>query len=172
MRLFVAAWPSRPVVKALQRLPRREIAGVRWTTEHQWHVTLRFLGDVEDPTPVAEALRTGLRDVVAADVVADRRARRFGPAVVGVPVHGLEPVAAAVAAATAAWGRTETRPFRGHLTLARCRGRAPAATLSIGLPVLQWRAEEVCLVRSHLHPTGAAYETIETCSLRLADPHA
>ena len=168
MRLFVAAWPSRVVVNALRRLPRPDVTGVRWTTEDQWHVTLRFLGDLEDPTPVAEALRTGLRDVASTDVTADRRARRFGPAVVGVPVHGLEPVAAAVASATAPWGKTETRPFRGHLTLARCRGRAPAALLSIGLPALRWRADAVCLVRSHLRPTGAAYETIETCELRVA----
>jgi 2'-5' RNA ligase len=168
MRLFVAAWPSRSVVNALRRLPRPEVAGVRWTTEDQWHVTLRFLGDLEDPTPVAEALRAGLRDIIATNVTADRRARRFGPAVVGVRVPGRYRVGAAVGSAPATWGKAETRPFRGHLTLARCRGRAPAALLSIGLPAVAWRADAVCLVRSHLRPTGAAYETIETFDLRVA----
>ena len=165
MRLFVATWPSRSAVGALRRLKRPDLAGVRWTTEQQWHVTLRFLGDVVDPEPIAEALTAGLRGVARADVVADRRARRFGPSTVGVPVHGIEAIAAAVASATAQWGKAETRPFRGHLTLARCRGRVPASTLSIGLPALQWQADEVCLVRSHLRPSGAAYETLETISL-------
>jgi 2'-5' RNA ligase len=165
MRLFVAAWPSRPVLGALRRLQRPELAAVRWTTEAQWHITLRFLGEVEDPEPVAEALTAGLRRVAPADVVADRRARRYGPSAVGVPVRGLEAIAAAVAAATAAWGQIETRPFRGHLTLARRRGRVPAATLSVGLPVLRWHADEVCLVRSHLGAAGARYETMRAVVL-------
>ena len=46
MRLFVAVWPPDDVIDVLADLPRPEVAGVRWTTRGQWHVTLRFLGHV------------------------------------------------------------------------------------------------------------------------------
>ena len=47
MRLFVAAWPPEPVVSVLAALERPSVEGVRWTAPEQWHVTLRFLGDVD-----------------------------------------------------------------------------------------------------------------------------
>ncbi|NIR41602.1 MAG: RNA 2',3'-cyclic phosphodiesterase, partial [Actinobacteria bacterium] len=53
-RLFVAVWPPPSVVDLLARLPRREEPGVRWTTEAQWHVTLRFLGRA-DPADATAA---------------------------------------------------------------------------------------------------------------------
>ena len=56
MRLFVAAWPPADVVEALRGLDRPVVTGMRWTTADQWHVTLRFLGDVDDPAPVVAAL--------------------------------------------------------------------------------------------------------------------
>ncbi len=49
MRLFVAVWPSAAVVDELRGLERPARPGVRWTTADQWHVTLRFLGEMEDP---------------------------------------------------------------------------------------------------------------------------
>ena len=52
-RMFIAAWPPSAVLDALDALPRRDVAGVRWTTREQWHVTLRYLGDV-DPDRAAE----------------------------------------------------------------------------------------------------------------------
>lgn len=165
MRMFVAAWPSNAVVSALARMPRPELAGVRWTSKSQWHVTLRFLGDLPDPSPVIDSLAAGLSDVAPASALLARRARRFGPSVVGVPVQGLDGLAAAVAAATPGQGAGERRPFRGHLTLARCRGQVPAAVLSVGLPSLRWTLREIALVRSHLDPGGVRYETLFTVGL-------
>ena len=167
-RLFVAVWPSRPVVGALRRLPRLDHPHVRWTTEKQWHVTLRFLGDVDDGDAVGTALLAAVPARVAPTVAtAERRVRRFGPSAIGVPVHGLDEVAATVLAATDRWGsEREARPFRGHLTLARCRGRVPAAALATGLPALRWAVQEVALVRSHLDRAGARYETVLTVPLK------
>lgn len=172
MRLFVAVWPSSAVVAALARMPRPELAGVRWTTKDQWHVTLHFLGDLADPGPVIDALAAGLRDVPAATASLARRARRFGPSAVGVPVQGLDSLAGAVARAVAeaipapAPAVGESRRFTGHLTLARCRRRVPAAALAVGLPSLRWRVQEVVLVRSHLGPAGPRYETLSAFATR------
>lgn len=170
MRLFVAVWPSSTVVAALARMPRPELAGVRWTTKDQWHVTLRFLGDLPDPGPVIDALAAELCDVPAATASLARRARRFGPSAVGVPVQGLDSLAGVVARAVAeaipASAVGESRRFVGHLTLARCRGRIPAAALAVGLPSLRWRVQEVALVRSHLGPAGPRYETLSVFATR------
>ena len=158
MRLFVAVWPSKPVVGALRRMPRLDHPRLRWTTEKQWHVTLRFLGDVDDDRvdAVGDELEAQLVGVPAVVAVSERRARRYGPAAIGVPVGGLDGLAAA------AGGRER---FRGHITLARCRGQVPAGAMATGLPVLQWEVGEVALVRSHLDPAGARYETLRAFTL-------
>src|SRR5690606_4279651 len=56
MRLFVGVVPPEGVLDAIERLARPDRPGVRWTRRQQWHVTLRFLGEVDDPDPVAAAL--------------------------------------------------------------------------------------------------------------------
>ena len=131
---------------------------MRWTTRDQWHITLRFLGDVDDPAPVEEALRA---------VPLPSATMRVGPAVaalgrhvVMLPVGGLDDLARAVIEATASYGRPpEDRPFRGHLTLARVKhgsaSRAAGTPFEAGCPV-----EQVELFRSDLHPDGARYERL------------
>ena len=105
---------------------RPERPDVRWTTRPQWHVTLRFLGEVADPVPVVAALDAAPRRLRGH---AGACGGRLGRGVVMVPVGGLEALAGEVAAATAAIGRPpERRPFAGHLTLARVRRGARCAT--------------------------------------------
>ncbi|HXX88936.1 MAG TPA: 2'-5' RNA ligase family protein [Acidimicrobiales bacterium] len=58
MRLFVAVEVPDEVADVLAALDRPAFEGLRWTTRDQWHVTLRFLGEVPDPEPVVAALRT------------------------------------------------------------------------------------------------------------------
>lgn len=51
MRLFVAVRPPDDVLGAVERAvapARRAVVGPRWTTPDQWHLTLQFLGRVED----------------------------------------------------------------------------------------------------------------------------
>lgn len=164
MRTFVAAWPSRQVVDALRRVRRPERPGVRWTTAPQWHVTLRFLGDVEPARidPLASALAEAVTGLAPVQVELARRARRYGAAAVGVPVVGLEGVAAAVASVSG--GRPERR-FSGHLTIARTRGRVPRSATALVLPALRWTVEELTMVRSHLEPAGARYEVLRRVPL-------
>ena len=118
MRLFVAVRPPDDVLDAVAALARPAHPGVRWTTRDQWHVTLRFLGEVGDPEPVAAALAAA--PLPAATAALGPRVTALGSGVVCLPVAGLDALAAAVSEATAGWGRPpEHRRFRGHLTLAR-----------------------------------------------------
>ncbi len=137
-RLFVAVTPPEWVLDVLGGLERPHISGVRWTDRTQWHITLRFLGSVE----LDEAV-TAFDGIVAApaEAVLGPAVERFTPTVLAVPVAGLEEMAAAVVAATGHVGKPEApRPFRGHLTLARARGRRRIDRRLVPDPYLSLRA--------------------------------
>ncbi len=173
MRLFVAVWPPESIIEMVLGIDRPDVATVRWTTEPQWHVTLRFLGEVEDCGPVVDALRTVPERLVAAGDFEVRAS--LGPTtawfpgrhVLQVPVAGLEPLAGQVEEVTAPWGQTvDDHRFSGHLTLARARRRAPGpASLAGASLAATWRVRALELVSSVLGPGGSRYETVATVAL-------
>ena len=111
------------ILDELATLPRPPLEGVRWTTRDQWHVTLRFFGEVEDAAPVERALARAVTQVTAVRAQFEERVRRVGN-MLWAPVKGLDAVADAVVSATASIGAApEARRFRGHITLARARSR-------------------------------------------------
>jgi 2'-5' RNA ligase len=161
VRLFVAVWPPPEVVAALAEVPRPALPDVRWTTPDRWHVTLRFLGDVASPDDAVAALSSVVAPV--ADAVVGPAVALVGRRILCVPVSGLEGVAEAVITATAGIGEPPpSRPFTGHVTLARTRGggaRGAAGAAGAAINV-RWTVDAVQLVRSHLSPRGARYETV------------
>jgi 2'-5' RNA ligase len=166
-RLFVAVWPPPDVVAALHAIERPEQQDLRYTTEDQWHVTLRFLGTVadDDIASVVAALVDGACPAVDAEI--QPAPKRLGPTAVVLDVAGLEPVAAAVEAAVGRFAPDEHRRFKGHLTIARMRrpGRWPARGVG-GLPgARSWPVSEVTLVQSHLGRGPAVYETLAAVPL-------
>jgi 2'-5' RNA ligase len=169
MRLFVAAWPPPEVLAAIRDLPRPDHEGVRWTPEDQWHVTLRFMGDVADPDPVIASLRGELPGRGARDAtLAPATSLLGGHLVVGV--DGLASLSTLVRLATAAYGDPPLpQPFEGHVTLARGRRRTSLTddlvddAVNGGAP-LTWSVDEVALVASDLGPP-LTYETIATIPL-------
>jgi 2'-5' RNA ligase len=185
MRLFIGVRPPEVVLDQvgdlsdrLQRSLGAEAAeALRWTTRDQWHVTLRFLGEVGDPAPVVAALDTA--DVRSTEAWLGPAARWLGGQVLYLPVAGLDELAAGVAAATAALGRPpEDRRFVGHVTLARLRRPSPRhrragrdrsgrdrsvrRRLDLGGAAIEarWVVGEVVLVRSHLGRAGSRYEDV------------
>ena len=159
-RLFVAVWPPAAVLDGLELLPRAPLAGARWTTRPQWHVTLRYFGVVDEKRAL-EAF--GAVRAPAVTAVAGPGARRLGRNVLVLPVAGLEPLAAAVDDAMGDLGPTRDHPFTGHLTLARA-GRGTLPRLDVPIDAT-WTVQEVALVDSHLHPAGAVYDTLSVCRL-------
>jgi 2'-5' RNA ligase len=165
MRLFLAVVPPDDVLASVAALPRPDVAGLRWTTREQWHVTLRFLGRIDEPEVVIGALR-GV-SAPSTEAVLGPATGRFGRRVVHVPVSGLEAVAGAVVTATAAFGQApEDRPFSGHLTLARSRhGRTDLRPFAGVTVEGRWPVEEFVLFESRLHPHGARYSVVERFAL-------
>jgi 2'-5' RNA ligase len=167
-RLFVAVWPPDGLIEQVRALDRPRRAGLRWTTEDQWHVTLRFFGRVDAAGETA--LRAGLAATATASAVAEVAAgpapRALGRGVWVLPVQGLETLAAAVAVATAVAGRPPpARPFRGHITLARARHPKALSGLTRSPVAARWSVTEITLVRSDLQPEGARYEVLDRWSL-------
>lgn len=171
VRCFVAVWPTPAVVSALSALPRPAIDGLRWTTESQWHVTLRFFGDLS-PAEVTNA--TAALSAMAGSWPEQPSANGgpgtcfLGPGLVVWPVEGLQAAAEAVERTTAQIGQpVPGRRFFGHMTMARGRRGAdlrPARHVLSPL-VASWPVTSLSLVQSELHPDGARYHDVERFSI-------
>ena len=143
MRLFVSLRPPPAVIEHLRaQLPQ-------WPSDPaRWHISLAFLGDDADPAVVHEHLSSALAgrpalDLHLAGVGSFGRGQRWIG--VGGDLPALHALAATVAGAT---GVGSDRPYRPHLTVGR---RVPQDRLA-GYRGPGWRATEVELVRSDLHP--------------------
>ncbi|MDX1421459.1 MAG: RNA 2',3'-cyclic phosphodiesterase, partial [Rubricoccaceae bacterium] len=139
------------------------------------HLTLHFLGDVEDarvpPLGAALAALDGRPFSLAVEGLGafpSRRAPRVLVARTDCP-PGLSLLHAQVGAALRGLGHaSERRPFRPHLTLARLRQadrQGVRAFLVQPAPALSFPVEAVHLIRSTLRPEGARYERLHTVRL-------
>ena len=170
MRLFVALAPPGEAVEELQGvtagLPALAV-GLRWTRPEQWHVTLAFLGEVDEDT--ANELTRRLSRVATRHPplsLAFSGGGRFGPRVLWTAVQGdrdrLRRLADSVrAAARRSHVQVEHRPYRPHLTLARANHGTDLRPLVARLAPWQglpWVADRLYLVRSRLGaaPDGSA----------------
>jgi RNA 2',3'-cyclic 3'-phosphodiesterase len=145
---------------------------VRWTARSAWHVTIQFLGAVDDLAALQGALGDATRPVQPATVRlggggAFPQPKRGNVLWLGV-VKGaaeLEGIAAAVTSATAGIGyQQERRPFRPHVTVARSRERVdlrPHVDALGAEPVgPAWRVADVVLLASETRPDGARYSEV------------
>ncbi len=136
-----------------------------------WHLTLRFLGAIDNVT--LERFLAGLGELSAEPAFsidlggfgAFPNARRAS--VVWVGVRTGEGALARLnqiteEAAVAAGSSPEERPFRPHLTLARVRPPADVRELVREEIDLGWTCDRVVVYRSHLGGGPARYETLET----------
>lgn len=170
-RLFVAIRPPREVRAQLLGL-MGGVSGVRWQSDDQLHLTLRFIGDVEGH--VAEDVAAALASVhhphfeIALSRIGSFE-RRGQPEVLwaGVTPHDeLKPLHKKVDQACQRAGlRPEGRAYSPHITLARLkRGAGPIAHLvetSGGLSGDPFVVDSFCLYESQLTPEGAVYTILE-----------
>ena len=159
-RLFVAVWPPPRVVAALAALDRPEVPGVRWSLPEQWMVKVRPLGHVDQGlvAPLLEVLGAELDGAPAPRCVLGPATRRLGGEWLGVPVAGLDDLAAVVFEVTENLVPvTHPQPFRADVVLAR--GRVPKELA--GMPVAaSWTARSLALVADRSSPWAARYEDL------------
>lgn len=153
----MAAWPSPEVQAAIRDLPRPLDARVRWTDVEDLHVTLRFLGEVDDPGPVVDALMAELPGRGSRPASLGAETDILGRALV-VEVEGLRSLSTLVRLATAPHGEPPSpTPFIGHVTVARGRS-IPDELVGLAVPGasdIAWEVSEVAVVRSIVAPPSA-----------------
>jgi 2'-5' RNA ligase len=184
VRLFVAITPPAVALAEIDaavaplRAARPELS---WSSPQSWHVTLAFLGEVDEAVVPRLAVRLGRAagrhprlDLSAAGAGAFPTAPRAR--VLWTGVRGDQAALRAMSDSVAAGARRagapppgERRRFRPHITLARCRQPAdvrPLITALAGYAGTTWTADRIHLIRSHLGPRPR-YESLGDWPLRV-----
>jgi RNA 2',3'-cyclic 3'-phosphodiesterase len=189
MRLFVAIAPPTAVLDDLDALARPLRTGrqdLRWTSREAWHVTLAFLGQVDEsaaarllPRLERAARRHHTFRLAFSGSGAFPAATRANVLWSGLSGDrgALARLAESVAAGASRAGAPppdKGRRFQPHLTLARCRTPADVTELVAALAGYQgppWTADRIHLVRSRLGATEhPRYATLGSWPLRPAEP--
>lgn len=167
MRLFVGLEVPEPVKAGLLAV-MGGVAGARWQTGEQLHLTLRFIGEVDrhQAQDIAAALgRVNVRPFMAelGDPGLFEHRGRIDTLWVGVrPAPQLAALAKAVNAALAGVGvPAEGRAFVPHITLARGRGMIGAGDWPQGpVPALSWTVAGFALFESRMGKDGSDYTVL------------
>jgi RNA 2',3'-cyclic 3'-phosphodiesterase len=170
VRLFVAITPSAAALDELDAAiaPLRAAwPGLNWTSPQSWHVTLAFLGEVEEPVTsrLAERLARAAGRHPGLDLQAAGggafpsvpRGRVLWTGIRSDPAHQqeLRKIAKAVALGAKKAGAPpadEDRRYRPHITLARARETVnlrPLVDALAGHTGPPWPADRIHLIRSH-----------------------
>jgi RNA 2',3'-cyclic 3'-phosphodiesterase len=188
LRLFLAISVPEEVKDEMEKAQaelRRALPGdsVRWTKRAQFHLTLKFLGDVAAPRVVelTESLRGACENFAALRLRAEGIGffpQRGFPRVIWIGLLDaggeLPALQKAVEGAVSGFTREQAEEkFSGHVTLGRARNlRRPQAELLeklarglAGRAFGEWRAEEVEIIQSELLSQGSRYTTLATARL-------
>ena len=163
---------------------------IKWVGPEGLHLTLKFLGDVEDAgVPEASEVLSGVAAETPPLALEVRGLGGFpslrAPRVIWIGVSGpdrslasLRRLHALLEGAFEGIGYPrEPRPFAPHVTLGRARpgcrpmvgpdgtGHGGARAVTLGT----FEAREVLLMKSDLRPTGAVYATV--CAASFTRPH-
>lgn len=184
MRLFVAINLPDDVRRAVHEAVadvRNRGMPARWTDPEQYHVTLKFIGDVrpdrrDDHVEVLRRIGSGYRpvDVTVRELGAFPSLRRPRVIWMGIePTPQLRALKHDLEHGYASLGvDRETRAFRPHVTLARAEDGAAAGEfreleeLAAGVEMEEsFTADHLDLMRSRLRPEGPVYSVEERMEL-------
>jgi 2'-5' RNA ligase len=190
LRLFVAIPMPEPVrngmtvvQQELQRLVSRD--AVRWTKPEQFHLTLRFLGDV--PAGRVPALQEAVNAVCRGHPALRLRAQGVGffpnarlPRIIWAGVNDSEgrlvDLQKKIEGAVQPFAEgPSSEKFAGHVTIGRVKflKRPETEKLAAHAQAVQdrlfgeWTANEVELIRSDLLPTGACHTLLAAVRLKM-----
>ena len=173
--------PPPEVLDAVERVvaPVRPVAPPRlkWSHAAQWHLTLQFLGAVEDAEELTDALRWGLHGrgpvtLALGGAGAFPSVSRASVVWIGLDEgeHALALLTDAVQRATEPLGyEPDRRDFTAHVTIARSQRARPLANLVHSLgdgpvgPV--FHVDEVLLMESDTRWDGAVYREVASFPL-------
>ena len=173
IRAFIAVPVAEPAAGELERFLNglRSLAHLRWVTQAQFHITLRFLG--EQTRETIERVKQALTplsfepfdvELTYAGMFPNARHPRVLWLAGQQGKKELTALAESVNGALEVIGfPREDRAFKPHLTLARSDGTPlpqPLVNALEKVPAFHWRCEGFDLMRSRLTPRGAIYSKI------------
>jgi 2'-5' RNA ligase len=168
------------IAEAQARLQRAHTGvKVSWTKIENLHLTLQFLGYVEEE--IVPRISAGLQNVAGEFAALDVNVAGAGafpderrPRVlwVGCESEKLKALAGAVQTAMQTMGfRPEHREFSAHLTLGRVKFPRPDVALTRAMDSIKnvtfgaMRVEAIHLFQSELHPQGSIYTKLSSHQL-------
>jgi len=186
LRLFIAIALPEPVrdeiIRVQQELqPLVPRAVVRWARSDQFHLTLRFLGDVS--VDLIDCLRQAIGTVCQSAPPLSLHAAGIGffpnprsPRVVWVGIDDgpgrLTDLQRRIEASVQPFSSEPgEKNFTGHITLGRLKNARPADTRDLAARAQSlerrvfgdWTADEVEIIRSELSPGGSRYTSLAVC---------
>lgn len=185
IRTFIAIDPGDAIggaLAAVQRSLAKEATDMKWVEEDNLHLTLLFLGEVEDRDllgicraveKAAAAQAPFSLEIVGIGCFPNPRRPRIVWAGVGAGSAELIALHDALEPPLLKLGcyRREDRPYSPHLTLGRTRSEQPGEQLARALPKFQkWRGgettvKEVHVMSSELTPKGPLYTILARSKL-------
>jgi len=164
---------------AIQTQLRESHADVKWDTPEKFHITLKFLGDIEaaQAISIAGELQNSIGSLSGFEVSYDSLGafpNPIKPRVVWIGTQQNEHVVELqerVERVCESFGfAKEDRPFHSHVTLGRVRGgqnlnRLTARLNSITFQPLIARCTEIRIMRSELKPAGSVYTLLNSIPL-------
>lgn len=178
---FCLPLPGRLREEIVSLLPglQKENPGFRWVRPEQYHITLKFCGDLtaDEINTMMESTSQKLREHGPGEIRLKLQAIGAFPnahraRVVFIEVKGdterLRRLAALIETAAAAVGvPEETRPLKPHLTLARTRRPGPAKTnYPDWTEPGEWVSRKVVLMKSELRPSRPLYTKLQEWPLK------
>jgi 2'-5' RNA ligase len=167
-------------LRGVQEQLREERADVKWDTPDKFHITLKFLGSVEQEilSRLTESLAAATAEAAAFPLVYSSVGAFpdiVRPRVLWVgaePSDALATVQRQVESVCNRFGfPPEGRAFHPHITLGRVKGsfnlhRLTAKVKSITFEPVQTNCSELLLIKSDLRPTGSVYTTLKSFPLK------
>jgi len=183
IRAFIALptpGEAKDAMADLQSLLKTHDADVKWDDAEKFHITLKFLGNVESEKLIetSSIIRERVNDIGPLDVIYSGIGAfpsLHDPRVIWIGVLEDERITRVqrIIESTCheqGLGEEEERRFHPHITLGRVKSRRGLARLTATLKnttfeSIPTRCTEVLVMRSELLPTGSRYSTLNSIPL-------
>ncbi len=153
----------------------RRIDGVRPAPENQMHLTMKFIGGVDDrKVPrIADAVRRAVEGIPPFEISLEGagafpNARNARVVWVGAkPAETLKRIADGIGANLSGI-KFDDKPFKSHMTIGRCAYTKDMSELARSYKdseFLRFECREVLVMRSELGPKGAKHTVLERIPL-------
>ncbi len=166
-RLFLALWPDDETRKRIDKLNQAiNLKGLKKVKCDNLHVTLVFLGNVDVETQVL--ISESAQNISAQSFILnfDHLDYWRKPRILCLTASQQEPkLLALVDALKNACGtcgiKTEERPYKPHITLAR----KAVSNADVEVGSIVWLAQSFCLAESYSTPDGVHYQILQSWNL-------